>query len=143
MAAIGDVHRSPSARHLVSYLGLDPRVRQPGEGHARHGHISKHGSRSARHALVETASSAARVPGPLHAFGERVRARGGSQVASVAVAQELAVVAWHPLTCGEDLRLRPALTDAARSCAARARRRCAALPRPPRRGAGDDLGRPA
>ena len=30
LAAIGDVTRFPTARHLVSYLGLDPRVRQSG-----------------------------------------------------------------------------------------------------------------
>ena len=31
VAVIGDVSRFPSARHLVGYLGLDPRVRQSGE----------------------------------------------------------------------------------------------------------------
>jgi transposase len=30
LAAIGDVRRLPTARHLVSYLGLDPTVRQAG-----------------------------------------------------------------------------------------------------------------
>ena len=35
------------------YLGLDPRVRQSGDAPANHGHISKQGSNSARHALVE------------------------------------------------------------------------------------------
>jgi transposase len=31
MASIGDIRRFPSARKLVSYLGLDPRVRQSGQ----------------------------------------------------------------------------------------------------------------
>jgi transposase len=111
MAAIGDVHRFPSPRHLVSYLGLDPRVRQSGDKPARHGGISKHGPRTARHALVEAAWSAARVPGPLHAFRERVRARSGPQVATVAVARKLAVIAWHLLMRGEDYAYgRPSLT---------------------------------
>ncbi|MCA1680248.1 MAG: transposase [Actinobacteria bacterium] len=43
LAAIGDVTRFPTARHLVSYLGLDPRVRQSGSEPARHGRISKQG----------------------------------------------------------------------------------------------------
>ena len=36
----------PSPRHLVGYLGLDPRVRQSGEREARHGHISREGRRT-------------------------------------------------------------------------------------------------
>src|SRR6266542_559897 len=44
IAAIGDIGRFPSARQLVSYLGLDPRVRQSGTEPARHGQISKQGS---------------------------------------------------------------------------------------------------
>lgn len=111
MAAIGDVGRFPSARHLVSYLGLDPRVRQSGSEPARHGHISKQGPSAARHALVEAAWSAARVPGPLHAFAARVRARRGPQVATVAVARKLAYIAWHLLSRGEDYAYaRPSLT---------------------------------
>jgi transposase len=42
-AAVGDVRRFPTAGHLVSYLGLDPRVRQSGSEPARHGRISKQG----------------------------------------------------------------------------------------------------
>ena len=53
MAAVGDIRRFPDRRKLVAYLGLDPRVRQSGDGPATHGHISKQGSSSARHALVE------------------------------------------------------------------------------------------
>jgi len=60
MAAIGDVTRFPTARHLVSYLGLDPRVRQSGAEPARHGRISKQGPGEARHVLVEAAWHAAR-----------------------------------------------------------------------------------
>jgi transposase len=41
MAAIGDVGRFSSPGKLVSYLGLDPRVRQSGNAAARHGRISK------------------------------------------------------------------------------------------------------
>jgi transposase len=51
VAAVGDIHRF-SSQKLVSYVGLDPRVRQSGEAPARHGRISKQGSAEApAHAL--------------------------------------------------------------------------------------------
>src|SRR5712691_1609905 len=102
LAAIGDAKRFPTARHLVSYLGLDPRVRQSGSEPARHGRIPKQGPGEARHVLVEAAWHAARTTGPLRAFAERVAARRGANVATVAVARKLAVIAWHMLTRGED-----------------------------------------
>jgi len=110
MAAIGDVTRFPTARHLVSYLGLDHRVRQSGSEPARHGRISKQGPGEARHVLVEAAWHAARTTGPLRAFAERIAARRGANVATVAVARKLAVIAWHMLTRGEDYAfVRPSL----------------------------------
>ncbi len=110
LAAIGDAKRFPTARHLVSYLGLDPRVRQSGSEPARHGRISKQGPGEARHVLVEAAWHAARTTGPLRAFAERVAARRGANVATVAVARKLAVIAWHMLTRGEDYAfVRPSL----------------------------------
>jgi transposase len=45
--------------------------------------------------LVEAAWVAIRQPGPMHAFGERIRARKGSQVAAVAAARKLACLAWQ------------------------------------------------
>ncbi|MDQ4072488.1 MAG: IS110 family transposase [Actinomycetota bacterium] len=111
VAAIGDVERFATPRQLVGYLGLDPRVRQSGEGPARHGRISKQGSSQARHALGEAAWVALRTPGPLSAFGERIRARRGAQVAATAVARKLAVLCWHLLARGEDYAFaRPSLT---------------------------------
>ena len=110
VAVIGDVRRFPTARHLVGYLGLHPTVRQSGNGPARHGRLSKEGSAAARHVLVEAAWSAAKSPGPLRAFAQRTAARRGRQVATVAVARKLAVLAWHLLTRGEDYAFaRPAL----------------------------------
>jgi len=111
LAAIGDIRRFPSARQLVSYLGLDPRVRQSGLEPARHGRISKQGPGETRHVLVEAAWHATRAPGPLRAFHERVAARRGSNIAAVAVARKLAVIAWHMLSRGEDYAFaRPSLT---------------------------------
>ncbi|MGA6948092.1 MAG: IS110 family transposase [Solirubrobacterales bacterium] len=68
MAAVGEIHRFPSPRKLVAYLGLDPKVRQSGSGPAAHGRVSKQGSVAGRHALVEASWSAVRQPGPVRAF---------------------------------------------------------------------------
>ena len=111
MAAIGDIHRFQSPRKLVGYLGLDPRVHQSGVGPASHGHISKHGSVRARHALVEACWTTVRQPGPLHAFYQRIRARRGHSVAIVAAARKLASLFWCLLTRGEDYAYQqPSLT---------------------------------
>ena len=111
MAAIGHAHRFMTARKLVAYLGLDPKVRQSGDTPARSGRISKRGSASARWALVEAAWSVARQPGPLHAFYERTRARRGHGKAIVATARKLAILFWCMLTRGQDYaHQQPSLT---------------------------------
>jgi transposase len=111
VAAIGDIRRFSSARQLVGYLGLDPRVRQSGPGPARHGRITKQGSASVRHVLVEAAWVTVRAPGPLRAFYERVRARRGAQVAAVATARKLASLFWCLLTREQDYTFgQPSLT---------------------------------
>lgn len=62
-------------------------------------------------ALVESAWVVARNPGPLHAFAERIRARRGVNVATVAVARKLVVLFWHMLTKDEEYTFgRPSLT---------------------------------
>ena len=53
--ASGDIGRFSSPRKLVSYLGLDPKVRESGNEPARHGRISKAGAAGARHVLGEVA----------------------------------------------------------------------------------------
>ncbi len=110
VAAIGDIKRFSSPQKLVSYFGLNPRVRQSGLGFAQHGRISKSGRSHARSMLVEAAWTAAKAPGPLHAFFVRIRAKRGHQIAAVAVARKLAVLCWHLLTKEADyLWVRPAL----------------------------------
>jgi transposase len=111
MAAIGEIGRFPSPRKLTGYLGLDPRVVQSGSAPARGGRISKQGSVSARHALVEASWSTVRQPGPLHAFYQRIRARRGHSVAIVAVARKLGCLFWCLLTREEDYAYaQPSLT---------------------------------
>jgi transposase len=111
IAAVGDIRRFREPRKLVSYLGLDPKVRQSGIGAARHGRISKQGAAHVRQMLAEAAFVAVSTAGPMRAFYERVRARRGSQIAIVAVARKLAVLFWHLLTREQDYAFqRPSLT---------------------------------
>jgi transposase len=110
MAAIGDIGRFKEPQKLVSYFGLNPRVRQSGLGLAQYGRISKTGRSHARAMLVEAAWAAAKAPGPLRAFFLRIRGKRGHQIAAVAVARKLTVLIWHMLTKQEDYHwLRPAL----------------------------------
>ncbi|MEQ9641416.1 MAG: IS110 family transposase [Alphaproteobacteria bacterium] len=109
-AAVGDIRRFPGPRKLVGYLGLNPSVRQSGEGPAYHGRISKQGRGQARGMLVEAAWAAARSPGPLRAFFRRIAAKRGQHIAAVATARKLAMIVWHMLTTGTDyIWVRPAL----------------------------------
>ena len=111
MAAVGDIRRFPDRRKLTAYLGLDPKVRQSGDAPANHGHISRQGSSSARHALVEACWSTVRQPGPLAAFYQRIRARRGHSIAIVAAARKLGCLFWCLLTRGEDYAYaQPSLT---------------------------------
>jgi len=136
LAAIGDVSRFNSPGQLVAYLGLDPKIRQSGSEPARYGHISKRGDPQARSVLVEAAWIAIRSPGPLRAFGERVRARRGAQIAAVAVARKLVVICWHLLTKEQDYAFqRPSLTRQK----TRRLELAAGAPRRPRRPAGASL----
>ncbi|MEW9808770.1 IS110 family transposase [Mesorhizobium sp. ZMM04-5] len=109
-AAIGDVRRFPDPQKLVGYLGLNPSVRQSGEGPAYHGRITKQGRGQARGMLVEAAWAAARSPGPLRAFYQRIAARRGKHIAAVATARKLVMILWHMLTKQTDyIWVRPAL----------------------------------
>ena len=112
VAAVGDFRRFSRPEQLVSYLGLNPKVKQSGGLVATHGKITKQGRAHARGMLVEAAFTAARTPGPLRAFFERVRARRGVQIAIVATARKLAVLCWTMIERGEDYAFaRPSLTE--------------------------------
>jgi hypothetical protein len=112
VAAVGDFHRFPRPEQLVSYLGLNPRVRRSGGAPASHGRITKQGRAHARGMLVEAAWVAVKTPGPLRAFYDRIRSRRGMQIAVVATARKLAVLCWHLIIKQEDYAFaRPSLTD--------------------------------
>ena len=111
VAAVGEIERFDGPRRVVSYLGLDPKVRQSGSEPARVGRISKQGAAQVRQMLTEAAFTAVSTAGPLRAFYERIRARRGNQIAIVAVARKLAVLFWHLLTREQDYAFeRPSLT---------------------------------
>ena len=109
-AAIGDIRRFSDPQKLVAYLGLNPSVRQSGEGPAYHGRITKQGRGHAQGMLVEAAWAAARSPGPLRAFYKRIASRRGKHIAAVATARKLAMIIWHMLSKDADyIWARPAL----------------------------------
>jgi transposase len=102
IAAIGDFGRFSSPDKLVAYLGLNPRVRQSGGQAPVHGHITKAGNAIGRAMMVEAAWCAARTPGPLHGFYDRVRKRRGIQIAIVATARKMTVICWHMIVKEQD-----------------------------------------
>ena len=84
-------------------------MRQSGNEPAKHGRISQQGPGEVRGLLVEAARHAGRTAGPLRAFFERLSARRGGKIATVAVARKLVIIAWHLLTRGETYAyMRPA-----------------------------------
>jgi transposase len=96
-AEIGDVARFASARKLVGYSGLSPRVRQSGQSD-RTGKLVKAGPRTLRWAAVEAAQSAWRPSNPWHRLYTDVADRHGSGQAKAAVARKVLIAAWHILT---------------------------------------------
>lgn len=91
---LADIHRFPSAKHVVSYIGLTPRVRASAD-RVRVGHISKEGNRLLRWALVLAATQAARRPGPLRTWYRLVARRKGNKIARVALARRLAEIIYQ------------------------------------------------
>ncbi|RWC00145.1 MAG: IS110 family transposase [Mesorhizobium sp.] len=100
-AAIDDIRRFGDPQRLVAYLGLNPSVRQSGEGSAYHGRITKQGRGRARGMLVG-GMAAARSPGPLRAFYKRIDSRRGKHIAAVATARKLAMIIWQMLSKDAD-----------------------------------------
>jgi transposase len=99
LAAIGDITRFPSAKHLVGYAGLGCRVHDSGLVH-RTGRITKAGRRDIRSAMVESAHTASRTHPHWKAELARLEPRLGYQKAIVAIARKLLVTVWYVLTKG-------------------------------------------
>ena len=95
---IGDISRFPTARKLVGYSGLTPRVYQSGEK-SRTGKLSKTGSTMLRWAAIEAAQQAWRPSNPWHQLYGDVKERCGGKgnPAKAAVARKVLIASWHVL----------------------------------------------
>ena len=101
---IGDVARFPSARKLVGYAGLAPRIKQSGES-SRIGRISKAGPATLRWAAVEASQQAWRRNNPWHRLYEETKRRHGkSNPAKAAVARKVLIASWHILARREPFK---------------------------------------
>jgi transposase len=104
LAAIGSGTQFKSGREFAAWVGLVPRQNSSG-GKERLGHISKKGNIYLRKLLVLGATTqlrgkyVERAPGGQW-FGQLIR-RKSARVASVALANKLARVAWAVLTKGK------------------------------------------
>jgi len=97
LAAIGDISRFETAKHLVSYAGLAPGVEQSGTKQ-RAKPITKEGRKELRWALVEVAWRAVRAdPVWQRRFAELKRRKHPNDAITV-IAHQLMIVVWHVLT---------------------------------------------
>ena len=111
LAALGDITRFRDGDHAASYLGLAPSTRQSAE-HCYHGPITKAGNGHARWMLVQAAQHLKSHPGPLGVFFRRLASKKNHNVAVVACARKLVVIAWHMLTHHEPYRYaQPKVTE--------------------------------
>jgi transposase len=94
---IGDIARFGSARKLIGYAGLAPKINQSGD-RSRTGALSKAGSRTLRWAAVEAAQHAWRPTNPWHPLYTDVAKRAGKNPAKAAVARKILIAAWHVLS---------------------------------------------
>jgi transposase len=113
VASVGNVHRFPSGRSFANYLGLTPR--ESSTGAARHlGPISKRGNRYLRVLLIHGARSAllaahrTREPDSLQAWALRTAKARGHNVATVALANRIARIAWRVWRDQRPFHRRPA-----------------------------------
>jgi transposase len=100
---IGDIGRFATAKKLVGYTGLCPRVDQSGS-HDWRGPLAKNGPRYLRWALIEAAVHAANHPTYRDHYQRtktRLGRQRGAKVARVEVARKLTEAIWHMLTQGE------------------------------------------
>lgn len=103
LSALGDVNRFPSGDEAASYVGLTPSTRQSAF-RSYHGPITKQGRGHVRWVLVQAAQHLDKHPGPLGVFFRRLAKKKNRNVAVVATARKLVVIAWHMLKNNEPYR---------------------------------------
>ena len=112
LAALGDITRFRDGDHAAAYLGLVPSTRQSGRS-CYHGPITKRGNSKARWMLIQGVQRMDLHPGPLGVFFRRLAKKKNRNVAVVATARKLVVIAWHMLKNNEPYRYaQPAPTRA-------------------------------
>jgi len=97
-AEIGDVDRFDTAKQVVSYVGLNPVVRESGDSRYE-GNISKRGPGIVRWMLVQSSYVAVKTCQDeyLSRFYDRLNGRKDSKVAIVATARKMLVSMYHML----------------------------------------------
>jgi transposase len=103
-AEIGDISRFPSARKLVGYAGLGPRVKQSGQSsHA--GRLSKAGPATPRWGAVEASQHAWRPTNPWNPLYRDIKRRHGkANPAKSAVARKVLIASGHILSRNEPFK---------------------------------------
>lgn len=103
-ASVSDPHQFSSGRHFAAWLGLTPSQKSSG-GKERLGRITKKGDKYLRQLLVIGATSLIRraknSPATVHPFLVGMLARKSARVASVAMANKMARIAWAVMTRGQ------------------------------------------
>ncbi len=97
LAAIGDISRFPSPKHLVGYAGLGSSIHSSGLTH-RTGRITKQGRKDLRWVLVQAAWTAIKTNAHWKAQYQRLSKRMHPNKAIVAIARKLLVLVHHVLT---------------------------------------------
>lgn len=103
LAVLGDIHRFKNGDQAAAYVGLVPSTKQSAD-RCYHGPITKQGNGNARWLMIQAAQNVATHPGPLGAFFRRLAKRKSWNVAVVATARKLVVIAWHMLIKKEPYR---------------------------------------
>ena len=103
LAALGDIERFPTPEQVAAYVGLVPSTRQSADK-CYHGPITKRGNNQARWMLIQAAQHIGKHPGPLGHFFRRLKQRKNHNVAVVATARKLVMIAWHMLRKNEPYR---------------------------------------
>jgi len=110
VAEIGDVSRFPGPAQLASWAGLTPKHHES-DTTVHRGRITKQGSRLVRWAAVEAVQRATKGS-RLQALHQRIEARRGRNIATVAAARELVEMVFYALRDHTVRRLSPPLAAA-------------------------------
>ena len=97
LAAIGEIQRFDSARHLASYSGLTPGLEQSGTKYHEKG-ITKEGRKELRWALVEVAQRAVKSDPLWTRRFQELQKRMHRNQAIVAIARRMLELVWYVLT---------------------------------------------